>query len=141
MTVKIRPSYLRLVRAERDPLDLRPAVTPRPPRVTPLLVGDVLAAVVRRTGIDAQRMASRAGCRDATYARHLAWYLLRQAYRLAPLSELCLLFDRDHSTVLAGIHRIELEITTRPQTAADVMDIRRKLAAKVRRQVEAEGAR
>ena len=80
----------------------------------------IIAAVCRRIGVTPADLRGRSRTRDVTYARHLAMYLMKEDARRT-VAEIGRLFgNRDHSTVLAGIHRITLEQTTRPETAADL---------------------
>ena len=65
-------------------------------------------------------LRGRSRNRDVTYARHLAMYLLKEDGRKS-VAEIGRAFgNRDHSTVLAGIQRIALEQTTRPETRTDL---------------------
>jgi chromosomal replication initiation ATPase DnaA len=45
------------------------------------------------------------------------------------LADICRAFsNRDHSTVIAGIDRIRMELQTRPETADDLAAVRQHLA-------------
>jgi chromosomal replication initiation ATPase DnaA len=45
------------------------------------------------------------------------------------IAEICRAFsNRDHSTVIAGIERIRMELTTRPETADDLAAVREHLS-------------
>lgn len=82
----------------------------------------VLRAVVSVTGFSLGELAGRGRYRTLTYARHLAMFALRSHARLGP-ADIGRLLDRDHSTVLEGARRIELELTWREETRADAAAI------------------
>ncbi|MDP9236232.1 MAG: chromosomal replication initiator protein DnaA, partial [Chloroflexota bacterium] len=88
----------------------------------------IIDAVCRRTGLQPADIRGRSRSRDVTYARHLAMYLLKEDGRksAADIGRLC--GHRDHSTVLAGITRIGVEQTTRPETKDDIAAARESLA-------------
>jgi chromosomal replication initiator protein len=90
---------------------------------------DVIAAVCARTTITRADLAGRSRSRDVSYARHLAMYVLRHDARKT-VAEIQRLFgNRDHSTVIGAIDRIEGELATRPETRDDLASIRESLAA------------
>jgi chromosomal replication initiator protein len=106
-----------------------------PLAATALAAGDpapdadaLVAAVCQRVGVTPADLRGRSRTRDVTYARHLAMYLLKEDARKT-VAEIGRLFgNRDHSTVLAGIARIQQEQKTRPETAADITATRTTLA-------------
>jgi chromosomal replication initiator protein len=88
----------------------------------------VVTAVCQRVGVTPADLRGRSRTRDVTYARHLAMFLLREDASKT-VAEIGRLFgNRDHSTVLAGIARIQQELRTRPETAADIASVRSVLA-------------
>jgi chromosomal replication initiator protein len=89
---------------------------------------DVMNAVCRRTGAQPADLRGRSRNRQVTYARHLAMFVLKDDARM-PIAEICRAFsNRDHSTVIAGIERIRMELTTRPETVADLAAVREHLS-------------
>lgn len=90
---------------------------------------EIVAAVCRRTGAQPGDLRGRSRSRDVAYARHLAMYVLKEDGRKSVAEIGRLLGNRDHSTVLAGIQRIALEQTTRPETRADVAAVRAAVSA------------
>lgn len=80
----------------------------------------VLEAVSAVTAIGLGDLSGRSRSRNVTYARHLAMYLLKEDARMTVAEIGRLLGNRDHSTVLAGIQRIAMEVHTRPETSADI---------------------
>jgi chromosomal replication initiator protein len=86
----------------------------------PVAADLILDAVTRVTSVARGDLAGRSRSRDVTYARHLTMYLLKEDARLTVAEIGRLLGHRDHSTVLAGIQRIAMELQTRPETRTDL---------------------
>ncbi|TAK59741.1 MAG: chromosomal replication initiator protein DnaA [Dehalococcoidia bacterium] len=101
------------------PLSQREAEPPCP--------NDIIAAVCRHLGVQLADLRGRSRNRDVSYARHLAMYVLKEDGRKTVAEIGRTLGHRDHSTVLAGIQRIALEQTTRPETRADLGAVRAAL--------------
>ncbi len=77
-----------------------------------------IARVAAHTGISASVILGRSRTMAVTYARHLAIYLLwKQGESIMALGGL---FDRDRSTVLHAVRRIEAERYNRAETRADL---------------------
>ncbi len=88
----------------------------------------VIEVVCRRTGVHAADLRGRTRNRAVTYARHLAMYALREDARKS-VAEFGRLFgNRDHSTVLGGIGRIEKDLRNYTDTVADLRAVRDALA-------------
>jgi chromosomal replication initiator protein len=88
----------------------------------------IINAVCRRTGAVPGDLRGRTRNRAITYARHLAMYLLKEDGRKS-IAEIGRAFgNRDHSTVLAGIARIENDRKNYTDTAADLREIRTALS-------------
>ncbi len=104
-------------------------LTPLPKgEAEPATADDIVAAVCRRMGVQPGDVRGRSRNRDVSYARHLTMYLLREDGRKSVAEIGRMLGNRDHSTVIAGIQRIGLELTTRPETRADLAAARESLA-------------
>ncbi|MGH7426675.1 MAG: chromosomal replication initiator protein DnaA [Candidatus Methylomirabilales bacterium] len=101
--------------AARGLEDLMPSSTEIPADV-------VLAETARYFGLGREDLVSRSRSRPLTAARHVAMYLLKQ---LAGLSSIKIgeLFDRDHSTALYGIQKIERQMRAREPTYRQVADL------------------
>jgi chromosomal replication initiator protein len=100
-----------------------PAAPPPPPSAD-----EIVAAVCARTGATPGDLRGRSRNRQVTYARHLAMYILRHDANKS-VAEIQRLFgNRDHSTVLGAIARIEGERTMEPATAADLSAVRDAIA-------------
>ena len=83
--------------------------------------GEAIFAAVRSvTGFDEAEIVGQSRARETSYARHLTAYLLRleACWTIAQIQRR--LGNRDHSTIIGGMARIEAELVTRPETLADV---------------------
>jgi chromosomal replication initiator protein len=90
----------------------------------------IIEAVCRRTGALACDLRGRTRNRAVTYARHLAMYLMKEDARKS-IAEIGRAFgNRDHSTVLAGIARIEKDRRNYTDTVADLRALRTALSSK-----------
>ena len=76
-------------------------------------------------------LVSKSRSRPLTTARHIAMYLLRELTGLS-LIKIGDLFDRDHSTALHGIKRIETLMPNRDTVYRQVQELTRKITATVR---------
>ena len=77
-----------------------------------------IAKVAAYTGIPEAVILGQWRTQTVTYARHLAMYLLwKQGESIMMLGGL---FDRDRSTVLHAVRRIEAERHNRAETRADI---------------------
>jgi chromosomal replication initiator protein len=88
---------------------------------------EIIDTVCTYFRISREQLAGPSRARDITYPRHVAIYLLRR-YGSQPLTDIGhLLGGRDHSTVISAIKRIEREVTSIPDTRADVEHLQRLL--------------
>jgi chromosomal replication initiator protein len=125
-------AYLPLTgeRPTRDAIEraLLPFASPAPGSPPPAPTSDtIIEAVCRRTGALARDLRGTTRNRGITYARHLAMYLMREETRMCVSEIGRALGNRDHSTVLAGIARIEKDLKNYVDTVADVREIRSSL--------------
>jgi chromosomal replication initiator protein len=100
-----------------------PEAPPAPPSAD-----EVVAAVCARTGATPSDLRGRSRNRQVTYARHLAMYILRRDSSLSVAQIQRLFGNRDHSTVLGAITRIENERAVEPTTRDDLAAVREALA-------------
>lgn len=91
--------------------------------VTPAMVR-LVSAVRRRLDVQPEEMMGRDRRKEATYARHLAMYLLREDLRLS-WGEIGLAFKRDVASVRAGVLRIGAESRYLPEVATDLAAVRK----------------
>lgn len=110
-----------------------PKETPEPVRELPnflperIPAADIIRAVTEVTGRSSPDLCGQARNRHLSYARHLAMYLLHHDGRLS-IAEIQRLFDdRNHSTIIGALTRIEMELKTRPETQQDLEACRRAL--------------
>lgn len=89
---------------------------------------EVIEAVCARLNTTRADIAGRSRSRDVSYARHLAMHVLRNDAKKS-VAEIQRLFgNRDHSTVIGAVDRITAELSTRPETQADLTAVRAALA-------------
>ncbi|MFN2544397.1 MAG: chromosomal replication initiator protein DnaA [Actinomycetota bacterium] len=77
-------------------------------------------------GLTRDDLVSKNRSRPLTTARHVAMYLLRECTGLS-LIKIGELFDRDHTTVLHGVKKIELLMRDRAPIFKQVQDLTRKV--------------
>ena len=83
----------------------------------------IIEEVCKFYNIEPEQLRGQGRTKDITMARHISMYLIRSMTSLA-LKEIGREFDnRDHSTVLHAIERIEKQIKTQPELAEIVKDI------------------
>jgi chromosomal replication initiator protein len=88
----------------------------------------ITRAVAARHGTEPERIASGGRAPELVRARHIAIYLCRELTQLS-LPQIGARFDRDHSTVLHAVRKIEREIANDPGTAEAIHSIRAELTA------------
>lgn len=104
-----------------------------------ILDAGIIEAVASRLGILPMAMRGRGRERNVVYARHLAMYALKQSHQYT-ISEIGrLLGNKDHSTVLAAVQRIQMELTTRIETVEDYAAVRAYAARYVEGIAESPG--
>jgi chromosomal replication initiator protein len=99
----------------------------RPPVSTPPDPNLLLQAVSSVCGISIQALAGKSRARPIAEARHIAMYLLREDAQLALKQVGLLLGHRDHSTVIHGVQKVSRTLSTDPQVASQLADIRNAL--------------
>jgi chromosomal replication initiator protein len=79
----------------------------------------ILAETARYFGLRREDLVSKSRSRPLTTARHVAMYLLRELTQLS-LVKIGELFDRDHTTVMHGIQKVERLMLDRDATYRQV---------------------
>src|SRR5918996_691276 len=82
-------------------------------------------------GLGREDLVSKSRSRPLTTARHIAMYLLRELTGLS-LIKIGELFDRDHTTVMHGIKRIEQLMPARDTVYRQVQQMTKNITASVR---------
>jgi chromosomal replication initiator protein len=82
-------------------------------------------------GLGREDLVSKSRSRPLTTARHIAMYLLRELTGLS-LIKIGELFDRDHSTALHGIQKVEGQMPVRGSTYKQVQDLTKKIKTATR---------
>lgn len=102
---------------------------PRPLRRTVLTLADVIRTVADHFGVTVALLKSETRSKPIARPRQVACYLAREVLgkELAAIGRA--LGGRDHTTVIAAVKRIKLEITRDEKLASDVSVLRERLAA------------
>ncbi len=91
----------------------------------------IVAEVGSYFALSREDLVSKSRSRPLTTARHIAMYLLRELSGLS-LIKIGELFDRDHSTALHGIKKIEKLMPARDVTYRQIQDLTRTIRSKGR---------
>ena len=82
-------------------------------------------------GLEPSDLVSKSRSRPLTTARHIAMYLLREQTGLS-LIKIGECFDRDHTTVLHGVKKIEALMPARGSVYRQVQELTKKIRASAR---------
>jgi len=91
----------------------------------------ILQETAKYFGFRREDLSSKSRSRPLTTARHIAMYLLRELTGLS-LIKIGELFDRDHTTVMHGIKRIEQLMPARDTVYRQVRQLTKNITASVR---------
>jgi chromosomal replication initiator protein len=111
-TASLSQQPVDLALAERALEDLLPQGGEVPPEI-------IMAETARYFGLRRDDLISKSRSRPLTTARHVAMYLLRELTQLS-LVKVGELFDRDHTTVMHGIQKVEKLMLDRDATYRQV---------------------
>jgi chromosomal replication initiator protein len=111
--------------AERALEDLLPQGSQEVPAET------ILTQTAKYFALRREDLVSKSRSRPLTTARHIAMYLLRELTGLS-LIKIGELFDRDHSTALHGIKRIENLMPNRDTVYRQVQELTKRINEQVR---------
>jgi chromosomal replication initiator protein len=114
-----------LALAERALEDLLPQGGQQVPAET------IMLETAEYFGLGREDLVSKSRSRPLTQARHMAMYLMRELTGLS-LIKIGELFDRDHSTALHGIKRIENLMPNRDTVYRQVQEITKRINTKTR---------
>jgi chromosomal replication initiator protein len=89
----------------------------------------ILTETAAYFGLDPSDLASKSRSRQLTTARHVAMYLLRELTGLS-LIRIGETFDRDHTTALHGIKKIETLLPARGSIYRQVQELTKKIRAR-----------
>jgi len=91
----------------------------------------ILEETAEYFGLNPSDLVSKSRSRPLTTARHVAMYLLRELTGLS-LIKIGELFDRDHTTALHGIKKIEGLMPARGSTYRQVQELTKKIRVRTR---------
>jgi chromosomal replication initiator protein len=99
-----------------------------PPRAQTMSVEDIQRAVCHHFHLRSSDLTSKDRHKSIAFARHVAMYLCKQRLKCS-FPELGRAFgNRDHTTVMSAVRKIESQRDTDPQVRAHLEAIERKLA-------------
>lgn len=93
-------------------------IPPRPLPPRPFLKRRILYAVANHYGLMPRELVCRRHWPEYIPARHMLMYLMKTLTNLS-ISQIGAYTDRDHSTVLYALAKVEAEIDERPERRAD----------------------
>jgi chromosomal replication initiator protein len=91
----------------------------------------ILEETARYYGLTVHDLVSKSRSRPLTSARHVAMYLVRETTGMS-LPKLGELFDRDHTTVMHGISKIDRNMRNREPVYRQVQDLSRIIRTRAR---------
>ncbi len=89
----------------------------------------IISETGRYYGIDEEALQGRQRSKNTAIARHVSMYLIRNLTSMS-LEDIGQIFEKNHSTVLYSIRKVEDLIKTDPEMAAAVRDITSNLNAR-----------
>ena len=99
-----------------------------PPRANSVSVEDIQRAVCHHFHLRSIDLTSKDRHKSVAFARHVAMYLCKQRLKCS-FPELGRAFgNRDHTTVMSAVRKIEAQRDTDPQVRAHLEALERKLA-------------
>ncbi len=84
-----------------------------------VLVEKIISKVSKHYGVSIEDIKSKRRTENVAYARHIAIYIIKKLTDLS-LKEIGNIFERDHSTALASISKIELDIKTKKNLGNEI---------------------
>ena len=99
-----------------------------PPRAQPMSVEDIQRAVCHHFHLRSIDLTSKDRHKSVAFARHVAMYLCKQRLKCS-FPEIGRAFgNRDHTTVMSAVRKIEAQRDTDPQVRAHLEALERRLA-------------
>ena len=86
----------------------------------------ILQEVSAYYNVDAEKVKGKARSKDVAFPRQMAMYMMRQLSQMS-MPDIGKFFDRDHTTVLYGLERVETSLREDPQLQNVVDDITQNL--------------
>jgi chromosomal replication initiator protein len=88
-----------------------------PPEV---LVDKILSVVAKKNGLSPDDLKSKKRQDNIAKARHVAIYITRNLTNL-PLQTIAKIFNRDHSTIMSSIDKVEIDLKTKKNAQAEIL--------------------
>ena len=88
-----------------------------PPEV---MVDKILSVVAKKNGLRTEDLKSKKRQDNIAKARHVAIYITRNLTNL-PLQTIAKIFNRDHSTIMSSIDKVEIDLKTRKNAQFEIL--------------------
>ena len=87
-----------------------------------ILVDKILSVVAKKNGLSPDDLKSKKRQDNIAKARHVAIYITRNLTNL-PLQTIAKIFNRDHSTIMSSIDKVEIDLKTKKNAQAEILAI------------------
>jgi chromosomal replication initiator protein len=87
-----------------------------------VMVEKILSVVAKKNGLRPEDLKSKKRQDNIAKARHVAIYIARHLTTL-PLQTIGKIFNRDHSTIISSIEKVEIDIKTRKNAHAEILSL------------------
>ena len=87
-----------------------------------VLIERILNAVSKKYGVSAEDIKSKKKTENIASARHVAIYIIRKETELS-LKEIGRLFNRDHTTIMASINKVDINLKTVKNAQSDMITL------------------
>lgn len=84
-----------------------------------VLVDKIISVVAKKNGLRPEDLKSKKRQDNIAKARHVAIYIVRNLTPL-PLQTIGKIFNRDHTTIMSSIEKVEIEIKTKKNAHAEI---------------------
>ena len=93
---------------------------------TSVMVERILSAVSRKYGISVEDIKSKKKTDTIANARHISIYIIRHETGLS-LKEIGKIFNRDHTTILASVQKVEINLKTVKNADAEMLALLKEI--------------
>lgn len=111
------------VTCEMRPAELLPPAPPSEPRPPRITIERIQHIVAHHYNMTADELCSDRRTADVVRARHIAMYLATTMTKRS-ISEIGRRFERDHTSVIAAVRKLERWISKNPQFAEEIKSVR-----------------
>lgn len=91
-----------------------------------VMVERILLAVGKKYGVSVEDIKSKKKTENIANARHIAVYIIRKETELS-LKEIGRIFNRDHTTVMASLNKVEINLKTVKNAKSDMVALLKEI--------------